>query len=247
LSLNKQNQILVIDEVFDYLDDANLLSFQYFLTNLIDHSARRNINLFPILLTHLDPNFFNHFCFSDGKLKVFYLKEFNVEQGVNLHKIIYKRENPEIKNELDNYFFHFHPDHIDITEKFEKAGLVKEWGDSKKFVRKIYREVTNYLDDKRYDPIAICFALRKIIEMKVFNRITNTIHQKSFLNVHGTKNKLLFAQNNLGIKVPETFFLLGIIYNTSLHLFNYQNISNALAFKLENLTIKNLISETFKE
>lgn len=246
LNFSKQNQILVIDEVFDYLDDANLLSFQYFLTNLIEHAASRDINLFPILLTHLDPNFFNHFCFSDGKLKVFYLKEFNVDQGLNLHNIIYNRENPEIKSELDQYFFHFHPNHIDISKKFEKAGLVKEWGDTKKFLRKIYREVENYLDDKKYDPIAICFALRKIIEMKVYNLITNSTHKNSFLNVHGTKNKLLYAQNNLGVKVPETFFLLGIIYNTSLHLFNNQNITNALAFKLENLTIKKLIRETCK-
>ncbi|MFP5438833.1 MAG: hypothetical protein ACLGH8_13690 [Bacteroidia bacterium] len=241
LDLNKQNQILVIDEVFDYLDDANLISFQYFLTDLIDRAVQRGINLFSILLTHLDPNFFNHFCFSDGKLKVLYLKEYNIDQSLNLHKIIYNREEPTIKAELDEYFFHYNPQQIDIQNKFDALGLVKEWGDTNKFHKKIYREVNNYLDRKKYDPLAICFALRKVIEMKVYNLFQNAVQKDAFLKVHGTKNKLLYAQS-LGIVIPETYFLLGIIYNTSLHLYNGQNITNSLAFKLENLTIRQLIN-----
>lgn len=243
IDLKRDNQILVIDEVFDYLDDANLISFQYFLTDLIEKAGTRGINLFPILLTHLDPNFFNHFCFSDGKLKVVYLKEYTVDQSINFHKIIYNREEPSVKAELDEYFFHFNPNQIDIKDKFDTLGLVKEWGDTIKFHRKIYREVNNYLDGNQYDPLAICFALRKVIEMKVYNLISDIAQKQAFLKVHGTKNKLLFAQS-LGIIIPETYFLLGIIYNTSLHLYNGQNITNALAFKLENLTIKNLINET---
>lgn len=242
LNFNKKNQILIIDEIFDYLDDANLISFQYFITDLIDKANNADVNLFPILLTHLDPNYFNHFCFSDGKLKVFYLKDYQVNEGLNLHKIIYNREAPSIKDELDEYFFHFNPNQINISEKFEDAGLVKEWGDTNKFHRKIYREVNNYLDEKLYEPIAVCFALRKVIEMKVYNLIPSLEHKQAFLKVHGTKNKLHFAQS-LGVDIPESFFLLGIIYNTSLHLYNGQNITNTLAFKLENLTIKNMINE----
>lgn len=246
LDLKRENQILVIDEVFDYLDDANLISFQYFLTDLIEKAGTRGINLFPMLLTHLDPNFFNHFCFSDGKLKVIYLKQYKVDQSINLHKIIYNREDPSIKAELDEYFFHFNPKQIDIKGKFDALGLVKDWGDTIKFHKKIYREVNNYLDGNSYDPLAICFALRKVIEMKVYNLIPDIVQKQAFLKVHGTKNKLRFAQS-LGIIIPEIYFLLGIIYNTSLHLYNGQNITNPLAFKLENLTIKNLISETCRK
>lgn len=243
ISLNKDNQILVIDEVFDYLDDANLISFQYFITDLIEKAKSEGKNLFPILLTHLDPNYFNHFCFSDGKLKIFYLEEYAVNPSINLHKLVYSREESKIKDELDEFYFHFNPDDsIDIKDKFEELGLVKEWGEVKKFHRKIYREVTNYIKGNEYDPLAICFALRKVIEMKVYNLINDSSKKQSFLNVRGTKNKLHFAQS-IGIQIPETFFLLGIIYNTSLHLYNGQNISSALAFKLENLTIKNLITE----
>ncbi len=62
-SFHKRNCILIIDEVFDYLDDANLISFQYFITNLIDTMKEAGKNFFPLLMTHLDPVFFNHFCF----------------------------------------------------------------------------------------------------------------------------------------------------------------------------------------
>jgi hypothetical protein len=240
--LEKENQILVIDEVFDYLDDANLISFQYFITDFIDYAIEKEINLFPILLTHLDPSFFNHFCFSDGKLKVFYLKDFAIANTANIHKLIYNRENPLIKDIVDTHFFHFHPEEIDIQNEFESLGLVKEWGDVKKFHRKIYREVNNYLDNLEYDPLAVCFALRKVIEMKAYNMIESEENKTIFLNVHGTKNKLLFAES-IGVSLPENFYLLGIIYNTSLHLFNGQDITNALTNKMENLTIKRLIKE----
>lgn len=240
--LDKENQIIVIDEVFDYLDDANLISFQYFITDFIDYAIEKEINLFPILLTHLDPSFFNHFCFSDGKLKVFYLKDFAIANTANIHKLIYNRENPLIKDTVDTYFFHFHPEEINIQNEFESLGLVKEWGDVKKFHRKIYREVNNYLDNLEYDPLAVCFALRKVIEMNAYNMIESEENKTIFLNVHGTKNKLLFAES-IGVSLPEKFYLLGIIYNTSLHLFNGQDITNALTNKMENFTIKRLIKE----
>jgi len=242
INFQKQNQILLIDEIFDYLDDANLISFQYFLTDFIEFANNNGINIFPILLTHLDPNFFNHFCFSDGKLKVFYLKDFRINNTEHLHRLIYTRENPLIKDNVDTYFFHFHPDEIDIQNDFQTLGLVKEWGDIKKFHRKIYREVNNYLSEQEYDPLAICFALRKIVEKKAYDLIASEQNKQIFLGVHGTKNKLLYA-NSVGVELPESYFLLGIIYNTSLHLFNGQNITNSLASKLENMTIKNMIKE----
>lgn len=237
------NQILIIDEVFDYLDDANLTAFQYFITNLVDEAKDKNINLFPTLLTHLDPNFFNHFCFNKNKLKIHYLKEHNVKDTQNLHKLIYKREEASVKDNVDKYFFHFHPDDtINIENDFDSLGLPKEWGRVKKFHDKIYRELKEYLDDKPYDPLAICFALRKIIEKKVYDKISNDIQKNKFLDEHGTKEKLNYAYS-IGIDIPETYYLLGLVYNTSLHLKQGQDITKSLAMKLDNLTIKNMINE----
>ena len=78
-NFKKQDCILVIDEIFDYMDDANLITFQYYISTFIDEMKRQKRRIFPILLTHLDPLFFNHFCFNDTKIKVNYLKEVNIK------------------------------------------------------------------------------------------------------------------------------------------------------------------------
>ncbi|WGH76341.1 ABC transporter ATP-binding protein [Tenacibaculum tangerinum] len=242
-SFQKENCILIIDEVFDYLDDANLVSFQYFITNMIEEMQSQNRNFFPIVMTHLDPNYFNHFCFNKHKLKIRYLKEQQAKASQRILNLIYNRENPLIKANVDKYFFHFHPNQIDISTDFETLGLNKSWGNSQKFLNKIYREMTKYINgQEKYDPIAVCFALRKVIEMKVYKLIKGQAEKDKFLDINGTKKKLNYSQL-IGIDVPEIFFLLGIIYNTSLHLYVGQDISQPLAQKLNNLTIRNLITE----
>ena len=84
--------------------------------------------------------------------------------------------------------------------------------------------------------------MRKVIEKKTYDLIESEENKSIFLKVHGTKNKLMFAES-IGVSLPENFYLLGIIYNTSLHLFNGQDITNALTNKMENFTIKRLIKE----
>lgn len=91
-SLKKKDCILIIDEIFDYMDDANFITFQYFISTFIDEMKKQKRRIFPILLTHLDPLFFNHFCFNDTKIKVSYLKEPNIKSNKELLKIIYNRE-----------------------------------------------------------------------------------------------------------------------------------------------------------
>ena len=60
--------ILVIDEVFDYLDDANLVAFQYYVTSLIEEYNNTGQLIYPIILTHLDPGVFFDFCFNKHKI-----------------------------------------------------------------------------------------------------------------------------------------------------------------------------------
>ena len=88
-NFKKQDCILVIDEIFDYMDDANLITFQYYISTFIDEMKRQKRRIFPILLTHLDPLFFNHFCFNDTKIKVNYLKEINIKSNQKILKIIF--------------------------------------------------------------------------------------------------------------------------------------------------------------
>lgn len=247
-NFKKQDCILVIDEIFDYMDDANLITFQYYISTFIDEMKRQKRRIFPILLTHLDPLFFNHFCFNDTKIKVNYLKEINIKSNQNILKIIYKREDSTIQNMVDTYYFHFHPTikDIDLTNEFKALKLNEDWAKPEKFLQKILRETRRYLyETDTFDPLAICFGVRIQIEKLVYEKVPDVENKRIFIeDINGTKNKLRFAQS-IGVHIPETYFLLGIIYNTSLHLSEGQDISKPLGLKLENGTIKQMILNVF--
>jgi hypothetical protein len=231
------------------MDDANLITFQYYISTFIDEMKRQKRRIFPILLTHLDPLFFNHFCFNDTKIKVNYLKEINIKSNQQILKLIYKREDSSIQNTVDAYYFHYHPtiNTIDLTNEFRTLKLNLDWAKPEKFLQKIFREVRRYLiETDTFDPLAICFGVRIQIEKLVYDTIPDTENKRIFIEeTNGTKNKLYFAQS-IGIHIPETYFLLGIIYNTSLHLAEGQDVSKPLGLKLENGTIKQMILNIFK-
>ncbi len=67
----KRAAILVIDEVFDYLDEANLVAAQYYVSEFINEFKKRGGRIYPLILTHLNPGHFNNYAFS--KMKVYYL------------------------------------------------------------------------------------------------------------------------------------------------------------------------------
>jgi len=247
-NFKKKDCILIIDEIFDYLDDANLITFQYYISTFIDEMKRQKLRIFPILLTHLDPLFFNHFCFNDTKIKVNYLKQINIKANPNILKLIYKRTDSSIQNMVDAYYFHYHPvvDTVDLTSEFKILKLNADWATPEKFLKKINREIRRYLlEDDTLDPLAICFGVRIQIEKLVYDKIPDPANKKIFIEkINGTKNKLNFAQN-IGVQIPETYFLLGIIYNTSLHLSEGQDISMPLGLKLESNVIKQMIEKIF--
>lgn len=245
-TFKQQNCVLIIDEVFDYLDDANLISFQYFITTMIEEMKKMGRNFFPILMTHLDPLYFNHFCFNRHKIKVVYLKDVPYHSNPNLVKLIKKRKDTTIQANVDKYYFHYEPTPINISTEFTALGLPATWGDSIKFHQFIEGEVTKYLNDQTdYDPLAICFGVRVRIEKLIHQQITDPAKQAAFLAEHGTKKKLEYCET-IGHSVPEIYYLLGIIYNDRLHWREGIDNVRPVAIKLENLTIKNLIREIFK-
>lgn len=244
-SFSKNNGILIIDEIFDYLDDANLVAFQYFVTNFIEKMIDKGKNIFPILMTHLDPMVFNQFCFNKHKLKVHYLQSVNNFASKELLKIIYNREEELVKENLSKHFFHFFPTDIDLTTDFEALGLNKDWADSAKFRKRNFRQLRAYLiDNTEYDPIAVCLAIRYHIEKLVYELLNNPDLQTEFIATKTTKEKLEYSARK-GIRIPEILFLLGIVYNSPLHLNQGQDISVPLSLKMENKTIKKMINEVF--
>ena len=247
---SRRNCILVIDEFFDYLDDANIIAFQYYISSLINSFKKEKRLIFPILLTHLDPNYLKHFCFNDKRMNVCYLKNFNCRISKAMKELVSKRENKNIKDNLDKYYFHYNPrnENVDISDDFSKLSLNVDWGTPVAFKKKIDRECRTYLLelDKYYDPLAVCFSVRQKIEELVYNQLHTEEEMDQFLSTHGTNEKLNYAQTQ-GVSFPETYHLLGIIYNHPLHISGETDISQPLGMKFDNPAIRNMIKHLWED
>lgn len=102
--------ILIIDEVFDYLDGSNLLAVQYYLSQLIDSCKLSRKVLFPIILTHLDPEVFANYYFN--KRKVHYISSYaKMDVESPIVKMLRLREDRSLNNvekeEIEKYYIHY--------------------------------------------------------------------------------------------------------------------------------------------
>lgn len=106
--------ILVIDEVFDYLDGANLLAVQFYLSRLIKYLKDEGRTVIPIIMTHLDPAVFSTYCFK--KMAIHYLtnsSKINMDDElVKLFQLrtVLKESNDENVYDLEKYLLHYYPD-----------------------------------------------------------------------------------------------------------------------------------------
>lgn len=242
--LKKQSCILIVDEIFDYLDDANLVAAQYYISQIIKRFQRENKRFYPLILTHLNPAFFKTFVFS--KQKIYYLDKKTSKADSNLENLLKNREAPSIKDDVSKFLLHFNPNHINKRAEFRALRLKETWGEANNFDQYIDAEAKKYSTDQPdFDPLAICIALRKKIEKKIYDRLRDPLEKNAFLNINMTREKLEYAESK-GIPIPETYFLLGIIYNEALHWKpNHDNISPIIS-KLENFTIKQIVSRIIK-
>ncbi|NLB63126.1 MAG: hypothetical protein GX801_03345 [Fibrobacter sp.] len=238
LSLEKDNCILIIDEVFDYLDDANLIAVQYYITQLIENMKIKGKNFYPLILTHLNPLFFKNFTFS--KQRVHFIDKKNAQINPHFRKILLSRQDVTIADNLSKYHLHYHSETINIRTEFEALNLKPTWGDSSIFDEYINEEFEKYKNEEQeYDPFAVCCSIRKKVEKFAYDKLTDIDLKQEFLLTHRTSEKLKFAESK-GIIIPETYYLLGVIYNDGMH---YKDNDDAIAGKLENLTIKKMIKE----
>jgi hypothetical protein len=235
--------ILIIDEVFDYLDDANLVAFQYYVTTIIDVYRMRSRIIYPVILTHLDPGVFFDFCFNKHKIQINYLQAASAGKSQDTQKLIAARDTQDqIKNRLEKHWFHFHIDDCEIPMHEWPNTLPNDWRSSSSFHDHTKSELKRYLDGKNYDPLAVCFAVRVAVEWKCYDLLPRADQKEEFLNnVRKTNNKMDFVAG-AGIDIPEGYFLLGLIYNTNLHWNQGRDYVSPLASKLNHPIIKQLIS-----
>lgn len=241
-NLKKTENILIIDEVFDYLDDANLTAAQYYITNLIMEFDSLKKRIYPLILTHLNPNYFKNFTFSNQK--VYYLDKSTIQVSTSMIRLLKNRKNATIEVEVDKYLLHYDPGTINKRAEFRYLGIRELWGEGNNFVQYLNNEVNNYLTNQPYDPFAVCGALRVRIEQIAYNKLQSDEARNVFLKTHKTRSKLEKAEE-MGIVSPESHYLLGIIYNEGMHWKENQDNVSPIASKLENLTIKKLIEDVF--
>ena len=86
----KEKPLLIIDGVFDYLDDANLLVAQRFLWELMKQFKDAGKSIYVVILTHLDPSQFKSFRFKKFHTSYISSVENGAEKGC-LHKILVDR------------------------------------------------------------------------------------------------------------------------------------------------------------
>jgi hypothetical protein len=241
-SLTSRDIILVIDEIFDYLDDANLVAAQYYITRLIKRIRERQKTIYPLILTHLNPYYFKNFAFANQK--VYFLKKSKPSINKDFRALIAKREDPSIASEVGRHFLHYDPNSVDVRAQFKALGLKEAWGDSVAFQKYTEAEWEKYLKQAdNYDPFAVCCFVRVSIEKSVHDAIADPARKLDFLSTWKTKNKLDLAVDN-GVDVDDTLYLLGLIYNEGMHVHSDVDDNSPIVSKLENQTIRHMLIES---
>lgn len=235
--------ILFIDEVFDYLDDANIVVAQYFLSKLIDAYREEGRQIYICLLTHLDPLYFKGYALK--RQQTVYLGDTTQKITQTMRKVISHRDDICWSQYLSRYFLHYHPDNYDISEIFNTTyGLPKIHGKSHGFYAFLKEEWEKCVAGSgSYDPFAVCAYVRVQIEQCTYSKIlTQPEREKFLLECNGTTNKLEFAES-LGILVPEACLLLGVVYNDALHRKGAIDQSSTIALKLRNLGLQSMMKQ----
>lgn len=243
-SLNKRMNILIIDEVFDYLDDANLIAAQYYITKFVEDFKNEGRSLFPLILTHLNPYYFKNYSFN--RMKVHFLDQSNMQVTHALKELLRKREEPSIKDDVSKYLLHFHPETIDKREEFQRLNLKETWGEGRYFTDFIRDEARKYIEGDSYDPLAVCCAVRNKIEEIAYQRLVSEADRGSYIDTHKTRAKLDFV-NSKGCEIPESYYLLGLIYNEAMHWKENADNITPIAVKLEHKVIQHMINTLFRE
>lgn len=255
---DNKKYILIIDEVFDYLDDANTIAAQYFLSKFLEISRD---NLFLCMFTHLNPCSFRNYIFSDKKVNYVYLRTTEPIATNAMRAFIAFREGldkndagqADLYNKLSHDLFHYNPISVDYSNQIatykENANLKQSWGKTGILHNILIGEVNKYLaGNNNYDPYAVAMALRLRVEKMVYDKLETQEQKDAFVNEKMTKNKFKFAEEN-AVVIPDTLNMINAIHNEADHLKydaeNHRYLEKAMVYKLQNNVIRSIIIQIF--
>jgi hypothetical protein len=246
--LTGERAILVVDEVFDYLDECNLLAAQFYVTRFVDRFKANGAEIFPLFLTHLNPDVFKHSILGLGKkdLRKIHLldKASDSSRRVGIAAMVRVREDAALKPFIGKHFFHYHPQNCDQVALFKAKSLKETWGKSHDFYSYVFAEFVKYRSGANdADYVAACLAARIAIEKHAFDQL-QPAEKLRFTDefAQGTVEKLDFVEQ-LGFKVPDAHRLLGLLYNDILHHKEQFDYISAIVSKMKNPAIRGMMSE----
>lgn len=260
--LQKQKKyLLILDEVFDYLDDANLLAAQYFVSKFLDKSCSAVVYI--MLFTHLDPNYYRTYVLKHLINVEYLVKEQAIPKTLTKCFIGYRDwlkqqgENGDaakmqLYHDLSNHLFHYNPADCNysaqiVANQHPNRAARSTWGEKQIFYQFLINEVNKYLANQVYDPYAVAFALRIRIEKIAYDSIVDAVIRAQFLAANDSFAKIKVCTDN-GISVPTFYMIVLAIGNESVHMrmINDDYEEKEMVYKLKNLTVKNIMSEVFK-
>src|SRR5690606_37505025 len=126
----------------------------------------------------------------------------------------------------------------------KSKSLKEKWGKSHDFYAYVFAEFHKYRSgETSIDYVAACVAARIAIEKHAYDQLGSD-DQDKFINEYnkGTVDKLDFVEG-IGIKVPDSHRLLGLLYNDMLHHKEQFDYISAIVSKMKNPAIRGIMAE----
>ena len=263
----EKKYLLIIDDVFDYLDDANLITAQYFISKILE---RNKDNIYQCILTHLSPYTFRNFIFNNKILNNIFLKNSVPHSTKAMMTFISFRETvkhqtgkngengEDLYKNLSNFLFHYNPQTIDLKHLFSSFNTPQHFkpnfGKTDCFLKFLVEHINKYLnEEEEYDPYAVSIGLRRRVEKLVYEQLPSDDLKDLFLNDENcrtTKQKFEFANEN-GVVIADVYNIVNAIHNEASHVQSKQNHNGeeynekAMVYKLQNKTILEILRKIF--
>lgn len=252
--------LLLIDEIFDYLDDANMVAAQYYLSKMIQHAKETDgVELIIGIFTHLNPEHFRSFVFNKKILNILYIGEVTQNPSANIKAFISLRQGldrndakqKDLYDKLSTYYFHYNPDLADLNEAardyLPRQNFKTTWLRGDELLKHILGELNKYLSKNDvYDPYAVCMAIRIGLEKRIYDMLGEE-QRKLFLEKHDTKSRIAYAESEL-VNVPENVQMLSVIFNEAAHLHEKENVEvqeKPIVYKLKHPVIRHIVEYVF--
>ena len=251
---DKEKSLLIIDEVFDYLDDANLLVAQHFLLDMMSQFKKDGKSLYVVILTHLDPSLFKSFRFKDLHVSYIEAAEGSAKPGP-LAKLLGDRnrcqkELKDIYEAVSSHYLHFSIQGAaseEILAYLAGRGIDSNICQPPVFRVQMESRLADYLSGAPVSPPEVCCGIRMAVERLCYEALSTTEEKGEFLCIDkGTEPRLDYTEAH-GVNVPESFHLLGSIYNSCMHLSGKPGELELVRRQLDNKIVRHMIEVSLRE